>query len=201
MRRLALAVVAAALVLTGCSATQDAVGDDGEFTFVAPSGQTTISYPPAERGRVTGITGESLLNPGETISLDDYAGQVVVLNVWGSWCTPCAVEAPDLQAVQDQTADIDAVVLGIDVRDDRDNAADFIRNRGLTYDSIYDFPARTLARLDGLPRNVVPLTIVLDTQHRAAWLTLLPIRPSELIPVIEGLAAEPAAAAAQSPPP
>lgn len=196
MRRHALAVAAAvALVLSGCSATQDAVGDDGEFTFVAPGGQTTISYgPPAERGRVTGITGESLLNPGQTISLDDYAGQVVVLNVWGSWCGPCAAEAPDLQFVQDQTADVGAVVLGLDVRDSRDNAADFMRNRGLTYDSIFDAPGRTLAQLDGVPRNVVPLTLVLDEQHRVAWVTLLPVRPSELISVVEDLAAEPAPA-------
>ena len=53
-------------------------------------------------------------------------------------------------------------MLGIDVRDDRQAAQDFVRDRRLTYDSIYDFPGRTLAALSGYPRNVVPSTIVLD---------------------------------------
>lgn len=186
MRRLALAV-AALLVLAGCSTSQDAVAVGGEFTFVAPNGQTTISYPEQSRGTVRGIAGESLLNPGTTISLDDHAGQVVVLNVWGSWCGPCRAEIPELQGVQDQTG---AVVLGLDVRDSRDAATDTLRNLGVTYDSIYDNPGRTLAALKGYPRNVVPFTLVLDKQHRVAWVTLLPIRVPDLIPVIESLKAE-----------
>ncbi len=72
-------------------------------------------------------------------------GQVVVLNVWGSWCGPCRIEAPDLEFVQQQTAPLGATVLGIDVRDDRAAAADFVRDRGLTYPSIFDPPGRSLA--------------------------------------------------------
>lgn len=186
--RRAAALVAGLLLLAGCSTSQDAVVTGGEFQFVAPNGRTTITYdPPEDRGRVTGITGESLLRPGETIGLDDYAGQVVVFNIWGAWCPPCREEAPDLQFVGEQTG---AVVLGLDVRDDRALATDFLRDRGLTYDSIFDFPQRNLARLDGFPRNAVPSTIVLDKQHRVAWVTLLPIRVPELIPVVERLAAE-----------
>ena len=181
----------ALLLLAGCSASKDAVAVGGEFTFVAPNGQTTIMYEPAEaRGKVTGIAGESLLRPGTTVSLDDFAGRVVVLNIWGSWCGPCRAEAPELQGVQDQTASTGAVVLGLDVRDDRDAATDFVRDRGLTYDSIFDNPGRTLAALKGYPRNAVPSTLVLDKQHRVAAVTLLPVRVPELIPLIERLAAE-----------
>lgn len=191
MRRAVGMLLASTMLLAACSTSKDAVGSSGEFTFVAPGGQTTISYdPPQERGRVTGITGESLLHPGKTISLDDYAGQVVVLNIWGAWCPPCREEAPGLQVVQDATADEGVVVLGLDVRDDRQAAADFMRDRGLTYDSIFDFPQRNLARLGGYPRNAVPSTIVLDEQHRVAWVTLLPVTVPELIPVVERVAAE-----------
>ncbi|MBW0092748.1 TlpA family protein disulfide reductase [Pseudonocardia sp. KRD-184] len=193
MRRLALAVVAVlGLALGGCSTSRDAVANDGEFTFVAPGGQTTILYdPPADRGSVRGIEGESLLDPGRTIGLDDYAGQVVVLNVWGSWCGPCREEMPDLQFVQDTVEGVS--VLGLDVRDSRDAAADFVRDRGLTFDSIYDSPARTLAQLSGYPRNTTPSTLVLDKQHRVAAVYLTQIRIPELIPVVERLVAEPAA--------
>ncbi|MBW0118166.1 TlpA family protein disulfide reductase [Pseudonocardia abyssalis] len=190
MRRLALAVVAV-LALAGCSTSRDAVANDGEFTFVAPGGQTTILYdPPADRGRVTGISGESLLNPGTEVGVDDYPGQVVILNVWGSWCGPCRDEMPDLQFVQDSVEGVS--VLGLDVRDSRDAAADFVRDRGLTFDSIYDSPARTLAQLSGYPRNTTPSTLVLDKQHRVAAVYLTQIRITELIPVVERLVAEPA---------
>jgi len=80
----------------------------------------------------------------------------------------------------------------LDVRDSRDAAADFVRDRGLTFDSIYDSPARTLAQLSGYPRNTTPSTLVLDKQHRVAAVYLTQIRIPELIPVVERLVAEPA---------
>ncbi len=187
-RRLAGALVVV-LTLAGCSTTQEAVATGGEFEFVAPGGQTSIRYdPPDSRGAVTGIAGESLLRPGGTVGLEDYAGRVVVLNLWGSWCGPCREEVPDLQFVQDQTG---AAVLGIAVRDSQQDAADFLRSREVTYDSIFDTPGRTLARLSGYPRNAVPSTLVLDKQHRVAAVDLLQIRVSDLIPLVERLQAEP----------
>jgi thiol-disulfide isomerase/thioredoxin len=187
--RIAFALVAAVLLVTGCSATKDAVASGGEFQFVAPGGQTTIFYdPPESRGRVSGIAGESLLNEGATVGLDNYPGRVVVFNIWGSWCGPCREEMPSLQSVHDESK---AVVLGLDVRDTRPDALDFVRNRGITFESIFDPPGRALARLSGYPRNVVPSTIVFDKQHRVAAVYLTQIRVSELVPLVERLAAEP----------
>jgi thiol-disulfide isomerase/thioredoxin len=189
--RAAALALAALLLLVGCSSTQEAVADGGEFQFVAPGGESTIMYdPPESRGRASGISGESLLHANETIGLDDYRGRVVVLNIWGSWCGPCREEMPDLQFVGEQTG---AAILGIDVRDVRQHAVDFIRNRGITFDSIFDPPARSLARLSGYPRNVVPSTIVLDKRHRVAAVYLKKIRVAELMPVVQRLQAEPAA--------
>ena len=187
LRGAALAL-AAALLLAGCSTSQEAVATGGEFVFVAPGGQTTIVYdPPESRARVGGIEGESLLNEGATTGLDDHPGQVVILNIWGSWCGPCREEMPDLQFVQEQTG---AVVLGLDVRDVRQNALDFVRNRGITFDSIFDPPARALAGMSGYPRNVVPSTIVFDEQHRVAAVYLTKIRVAELLPLVQRLQAE-----------
>lgn len=187
-----LAAVALVLALAGCSTSKDAVSSGQEFQFVAPGGQTEIHYdPPASRGRVGALAGDSLLEPGRTIGLADYADRVVVLNVWGSWCGPCRTEAPDLEYVQQQVAPSGATVLGIDVRDDRDAATDFVRDRALTYPSIFDPPGRSLAQLGGVPRNVVPLTIVLDRQHRVAAVYLRTVRIPELIPLIQRLSTEP----------
>jgi thiol-disulfide isomerase/thioredoxin len=193
MRWLA-ALAAAALLLTGCSTSKDAVEPGQDFTFVAPGGKTTILYdPPDTRGTLRSLSGDSLLRPGETTGLDALAGRVVVLNVWGSWCGPCRAEAADLQFVAQQTADDGVSVLGVDVRDDRAAAADFVRDRGVTYDSVFDPPGRTLAALKGYPRNTVPSTIVLDRRHRVAAVYLTAIRVPELIPLVKRLAAEPVA--------
>lgn len=185
MRALLTAVVAL-LLLTGCAAARDGT----EFTFVSPGGRTEIFYPPQERQPpIDGVAGESLLRPGTTVALDDFAGQVVVFNTWGSWCVPCRTEMPELQFVDDT---VDGVaVLGLDVRDDRDEATTLVANTGVRYDSIFDGPARTLARFSGFPRNVTPFTMVLDKQHRVAAVYLRAVRSSELIPVVEDLVAEP----------
>jgi len=180
-----------ACLLAGCSTGKDAVVRGGEFEFVSPGGQTTIFYdPPADRGKVSGLSGESLLEPGRTVSLDDFQGEVVVLNLWGSWCGPCRAEADDLQRVADATAGGGVTLLGIDVRDNRDAAADFVRDRGLTWPSIFDPPGRSLLALRGYPRNVVPSTIVLDREHRVAAVFLQALLTDDLLPVVERIAAE-----------
>jgi thiol-disulfide isomerase/thioredoxin len=192
-RRGAVAALAVLALLAGCSTSKDAVETGQDFTFVAPGGQTTILYdPPASRGVLRALSGESLLSPGTTTGIEAFPGRVVVLNIWGSWCGPCRTEASDLQFVAQQTAASGVTVLGIDVRDDRAAATDFVRDRGITYDSVFDPPARTLVGLTGYPRNTVPSTIVLDRQHRVAAVYLTAIRVPELVPLVQRLAAEPA---------
>lgn len=186
------AVLVLVAVLAGCATGSDAVARGGQFDFVSPGGQTRIFYdPPGQRGAVSGVTGESLLEPGRTIGVDDYAGKVVVLNLWGSWCGPCRAEADDLQRVAAATASNGVQLLGIDLRDDHAAAADFVRDRGLGWPSIYDPPGRALLALHGYPRNVVPSTIVLDRQHRVAAIFLVALLDSDLLPVVQRVAAEP----------
>lgn len=185
-------LAAMSLALTGCAAGKDAVVTGGSFQFVSPGGQNIITYdPPAQRGTVTGLTGDNLLDPERTLGLSDFPGQVVVLNIWGSWCGPCQGEAPDLEQTYHATRASGVTVLGIDVRDDHDAAADFVRAQSLTYPSIFDPPGRSLTTLHGFPRNTVPSTIVLDRGHRVAAVFLTRIRASQLIPIVQRVAGEP----------
>lgn len=193
MRRLTVlpALLALIVLLAGCASSKNAVDQSDSFQFVSPNGKTEILYdPPSARGKAGDVSGPTVRDPNTTVGLADYPNRVVVLNIWGSWCGPCRAEAPDLEFVAKQTAAQGVAVLGIDVRDDRAAAQDFVRDRGLTYDSIFDYPGRTLAALGGVPRNVVPLTVVLDKQHRVAAVYLEPIKVAELIPLVQRLAAE-----------
>ncbi|ALG14004.1 TlpA disulfide reductase family protein [Kibdelosporangium phytohabitans] len=189
MRRLAIA--AALLVLAGCSTGTDAVVRGTEFDFVAPGGKLEIVYDGADRKPLPDITGESLLEQGKQIKLSDYAGKVVLVNIWGAWCGPCRSEAPELEELYKAYKDKGVQVLGIDVRDDaRSQPEDFMRDRGLTYPSIYDPGSRSLLGLKGYPRSAVPSTIILDKQHRVAQVFLIAKLKSDFEPVVERLLAE-----------
>ena len=190
-RAAAAFVLAVLLALAGCSTSKDAVATGGTFQFVAPGGKTELTYdPPSARGTVGAVAGPSLADPARTLALADYAGKVVVLNIWGSWCGPCRAEAPNLQFVAQQEGSRGVAVLGIDVRDDRQAALDFAHSAGVTYDSIFDYPGRSLAGLGGVPRNVVPLTVVLDKQHRVAYVSLVAVQVARLVPIVQRLVAE-----------
>jgi thiol-disulfide isomerase/thioredoxin len=183
------------LVLGGCATGTDAVAVGGSFEFVSPGGQTIIFYdPPPERGTVSGVEGESLTEPGSRLSSADYLGDVVVLNVWGTWCGPCRAETDDLERVYTETKESGVQFLGINVRDeDRAAAEDFVTDYQVTYPSLYDPPGRSLLALKGFPRSVVPATIVLDREHRVAAVFLQALIEDDLLPVVERIAAEPRA--------
>lgn len=197
MRRLAALVGAAVVALAGCSTGTDAVAQGGTFEFVAPGGQTDIFYdPPESRGRPGTLSGPDLMDPARTLSVDDFAGKVVVVNVWGQWCGPCRAEIGELQKVYDATRADGVAFLGIDVRDgNRDAARDFVTDRKITYPSIYDPAMRTMIAFGGkYPTTVIPSTIVLDREHRVAAVFLRELLAEDLRPVVERVAAEPGAA-------
>ncbi|HTM84451.1 MAG TPA: TlpA disulfide reductase family protein [Mycobacterium sp.] len=202
MRVLVIAVAALMALLTGCSTGDDAVAQGGTFEFVAPGGKTDIFYdPPESRGRPGELTGPDLLDPARTLSLDDFAGQVVVINVWGQWCAPCRTEITALQQVYEATRDQGVAFLGIDVRDNnRQAAVDFVTDRNVTFPSIYDPAMRTMIAFGGrYPTTVIPSTVVLDRQHRVAAVFLRELIADDLQPLVTRLAAEEPAESAPSP--
>jgi thiol-disulfide isomerase/thioredoxin len=190
MRR-ALFLLAAVFLMAACATGTDAVTQGGTFEFVTPGGKTDIFYdPPASRSTVGELSGDSVTEPGTMVALARYPNQAIVLNIWGSWCGPCRSEAGDLVRVARATSAQRVQFIGIDVRDSRQAGGDFGRDFGLTYPSIFDPPGRTLLALNGVPRSVVPLTIVLDRHHRVAAVFLHAIHEQNLQPVVQRIAAE-----------
>lgn len=187
--------MAAAALLAGCSTGDDAVAQGGTFEFVAPGGKTDIVYdPPASRGKPGPLSGPDLMDPSKTLSLNDFTGKVVVINVWGQWCGPCRAEITQLEKVYSATRDLGVAFLGIDVRDnDIDAPRDFVADRKVTYPSIYDPAMRTMIAFGGkYPTTVIPSTVVLDREHRVAAVFLRELLAEDLLPVVQRLAAEPA---------
>jgi peroxiredoxin len=84
------------------------------------------------------------------------------------------------------------VLLGIDVRDPEPQASrDFVKDRNISYPSIYDPAMRTMIAFGGrYPSSVIPATMVLDRQHRVAAVFLREVLAEDLQPVVARLAAE-----------
>jgi thiol-disulfide isomerase/thioredoxin len=191
--RVALVAAVVAGLLVGCSSGDDAVAQGGTFEFVAPGGKTDIYYdPPDHRGRPGPVAGPELMDPSRTVSVSDFAGRVVVINVWGQWCGPCRAEVTQLQQVYNATRADGVTLLGIDVRDNNRQAAqDFVKDRNVTFPSIYDPAMRTMIAFGGkYPTTVIPSTLVLDRQHRVAAVFLRELLAQDLQPVVQRIAAE-----------
>ncbi|MGZ8737967.1 MAG: TlpA family protein disulfide reductase [Nocardioides sp.] len=182
--RTALASVALLALLTGCS---NDIGSSGDQGYVAGKGIIT-SLDVADRKQPGEVSGETI--DGEPLSLDDYAGQVVVVNVWGSWCAPCRAEAPMLaEAARDLEKD-DVAFLGIDSRDlNETQARAFVRRFEIPYPSIYDQQGRTLLAFRGtLVPSSVPATVIIDREGRVAASVLGEITRTTLYDLVEEVA-------------
>jgi cytochrome c biogenesis protein CcmG, thiol:disulfide interchange protein DsbE len=97
------------------------------------------------------------------LSLSSLRGKAVVLNVWASWCIPCKDEAPFLEQVWREHRGRGLVVVGLDAKDFRRDARDFMRRYELSFPVVYDGPGDTLSAwgVTGFPE-----TFVLDRQGR-----------------------------------
>ena len=106
-----------------------------------------------------------LLGGGGERSLDDWRGQVVVLNYWASWCEPCARESPLLERWHRKIAKRNGTVLGVNVLDVTSDAEEFIDEYGLTYPHLRDKDGSTQEEFGTV---AYPETFVIDRRGRIA---------------------------------
>ena len=194
MRRLlaAVAVVLAATTLAGCGA--DPLADQyragSAKDYIAGDG-TVETFAAADRRTPDAFSGDT--DQGGTLSSEDLAGEVTVLNFWYASCPPCRAEAPDLQALADEFAPDGVQFVGVNTRDEAGTAASFAEKFGLTYPSLLDYrsAAVQLAFSESIPPNAVPTTLVLDREGRIAARILGQVtEPSILRAIIRDTVAE-----------
>ena len=75
----------------------------------------------------------SRLDGAGPISLSQYAGKVVVLNFWASWCVPCKQENPALVRVYERYRGSDVVLIGIDYQESADGGLAYVRRMGISW--------------------------------------------------------------------
>jgi peroxiredoxin len=93
-------------------------------------------------------------------SLADYKGQVVLVNVWATWCPPCREEIPSMQALYRDFAPRGFKIVAVSIDEGANDAPkvlSFMRGFGVTFDVLHD-PAGTIQKTyqtTGVPENFV----------------------------------------------
>lgn len=187
----ALCALLALVVVAGCGTTAQG---QSQSRFVAGDG-TVLLLEPDSREPAPAVTGE--LIDGQPFALTDYAGQVVALNVWASWCAPCRAEAPALNQVARETADDGVVFIGLATRDSKPSAEAFIRRFEVPYPIVWDPDgAIQLEFRETLPPQAIPSTVFVDKQGRVAGRILGEVDRTQLREIVLELANEPGPAPA-----
>jgi peroxiredoxin len=75
---------------------------------------------------------------GNTVSLEDFRGQPVVLNFWATWCAPCRLEMPALQAAQDVHQKDGLVILAVNDQQEVEEVARFVEELDLSLTTLVD---------------------------------------------------------------
>ena len=90
----------------------------------------------------------SVKDSDRSVSLNQFRGQVVVLNFWATWCPPCVEELPSLMDMQDRMRTHGIVVLGVSIDVDGDAYHRFLKQRSVNFLTVRD-PEQKVAGMYG----------------------------------------------------
>lgn len=176
------------LILTSCATPTSNIKSDSETGFVSGDG-TSVFLKNNERIFAPSFEKTEFLN--NPVDLNNLKNKVVLVNVWGSWCSPCRKEAPELEELFLKFKNKNVVFVGINIRDSKVAANKFIENFNITYTNIYDRDGILLLGFkDSLPANAIPSTILIDKNGKVAARQLGPIDKSLIQGFIEELIEE-----------
>ncbi|WP_051415370.1 TlpA disulfide reductase family protein [Nocardiopsis sp. CNT312] len=185
--RTVVTLIAAVLVLSGCGGGNEIQSGEGE-RFISGDGSATV-FDTADRTEAPEVAGTTL--EGDGLSLDDYEGGILVLNVWASWCGPCRAEQPVLDEVHTEYADLGVDFLGVNMKDDDTAALAYTAAQEVGYPSLFDYPGEVAqAFRDTVPPRAIPSTIVIDPDGRIAARVIGPTTYGQLTGLLDPLVVE-----------
>lgn len=186
--RLPVAVLAAVLALTGCAGGTEIEAGGEDDRFISGDGSATV-FEADERDPAPEVAGTTF--DGDELSLSDYRGEILVLNVWASWCGPCRSEQPVLDEVHEEYAELGVDFLGVNIKDNQTAAEAYTTEKGVTYPSLYDQPGEIpQAFRDTVPPRAIPSTLVIDPNGTIAARVIGPTTYGQLTELLDPLVVE-----------
>jgi cytochrome c biogenesis protein CcmG, thiol:disulfide interchange protein DsbE len=148
--------------------------------FIALGLASTFATPPLGGQPAPEFT--MSLYDGQTFTLSQARGRVVVINFWASWCAPCKDEAPDLERAWQEYRDRGVQFIGVDYVDAEQNALEYINEFGITYPNGADIGTKIS---DAYHITGVPETFIVDRDGKVVFYAARPIQYDELAAEIE----------------
>jgi thiol-disulfide isomerase/thioredoxin len=147
----------------GSPASQTAQSGNTPSGTRAPRSQYPM--PPTSNSADASQYGFTLLD-GRRVKMADYAGKVLVLDFWATYCPPCREEIPQLIDLQRRfgTQGLSIVGLNVGGADDRPLVPEFVRTYRIQY--MLGYPDTELVNLYLGDNDVIPQTIVFDRKGR-----------------------------------
>jgi peroxiredoxin len=102
---------------------------------------------------------------GAALRLSDFAGRVLLVDFWATWCAPCRIEVPAFVALQQQYADAGLSIVGISMDDAAPAIERFAARHGVNY-PLVPGDAGAAARVAFGPLTGVPTSVLLDRDGR-----------------------------------
>ena len=96
---------------------------------------------------------------GSNLRLEEYRGQVVLINFWASWCGPCRQEMPVLDRLHQRYEDTGFAVLGVNVEGEERPARELVEKTNVTFPVVID-DGQKVSELYDL--KAMPSTVVVD---------------------------------------
>ncbi len=116
-------------------------------------------FPVTVGSRAPDFQATTLDIPPRTKTLKDYRGQVVLLNIWATWCAPCRIEMPSIEALHRALGPrgLKVVAVSIDDPGQDDRIRAFAEELGLTFEILHDGTGRIASRYQttGVPETFV----------------------------------------------
>lgn len=112
----------------------------GGALFVASRLLEDQLYPVSVGSKAPNFRAQTVDSVPRTHTLDDYKGQVVLLNIWGTFCLPCRDEMPAIQKLHEALAPegLKVVAVSMDDPGSADKIRAFVKEFGLTFQILYD---------------------------------------------------------------
>ena len=105
----------------------------------------------------------------QEVKLSELKGKVVILNFWATWCGPCQVEMPHLEAMYQKYKDAGLEIVAVSADDARSasRVKPMVKSKGYTFTVLLDKETEVVAQYN--PRKELPYTVIIDQQGNVIY--------------------------------